>query len=136
MDQEKTNRKNSIRHLSIHIEGIVQGVGFRPFVYNLARENNLTGSVCNTTNGVYVHVEGCADAIDRFLTILNSNPPPLAHIQSVASHELPLQNFSGFQILASDSNLPKHTLVSPDAAICSDCHREIQIGRASWRERV
>jgi hydrogenase maturation protein HypF len=125
MDQPKIRCNNNNRHLSIHIEGIVQGVGFRPFVYNLAHEYNLTGSVCNTTNGVYIHVEGNTDAIDRFVSVLTTNPPPLAHIQAVACHEMPLQYFPDFRILASDPNLPKHTLVSPDAAICSDCRREI-----------
>ncbi len=115
----------SQKHLFIHIEGIVQGVGFRPFVYNLAVKHDLRGSVCNTANGVYIHVEGSDHNTRAFYTELTENPPPLAQILSVTYQVLPMENYEDFRILESDPNQPKHTLVPPDAALCPDCRKEI-----------
>jgi hydrogenase maturation protein HypF len=119
------DQNDLMQHLFIHIEGIVQGVGFRPFVYNLAQKYNLTGSVCNTANGVFIHAEGFAVSVQDFFAELTKNPPPLAKIQSVDSQVLQIANYPDFRILDSDPNQPKNTLVPPDAAICPDCRAEI-----------
>ena len=75
------------RHLRIHIMGIVQGVGFRPFVYTLAKELGLSGNVANSGNGVIIHLSGSSTIIDTFLDTLKTSPPPLAHISEISRSE-------------------------------------------------
>ena len=72
-----------IQRMQIQIQGTVQGVGFRPFVYNLAIQHALTGHVSNNTRGVQIEVEGEATAMERFLYALQGQPPPLAYIESI-----------------------------------------------------
>ncbi len=68
----------------INVRGVVQGVGFRPFVYQLARKNGLNGWVCNTSGDVTIVVEGDSQSIDQFLAGLRTNPPPQSHIESIS----------------------------------------------------
>ena len=107
------------------IRGVVQGVGFRPFVYNLAQSLGLTGYILNSSSGVTVEVEGSDDAVDRFLTTLRTSPPPLAQITEITLTEVPLQNTSEFSIRKSvaQENLA-FSLISPDVATCDQCWRE------------
>ena len=109
----------------LRVRGIVQGVGFRPFVYNLANNLGLSGSVRNTSQGVEILLEGQPGIIELFINILQSEPPPLARIDSVEVKEEPLSGISGFTILESQPEPGEFQPVSPDIAICKDCLREL-----------
>jgi hydrogenase maturation protein HypF len=107
----------------IRIEGVVQGVGFRPFIYNLAQKHGLTGWVRNDEKGVQIEVEGEGDEIQGFLSDLNS-PPPLARIEKISPRDLPPAGYKGFEIRESERGPEKAALIPPDIAICGDCLRE------------
>lgn len=109
----------------IIIEGIVQGVGFRPFVYQLAGRFGLAGSVCNDTRGVTVEVEGLAGQLEQFKTALHAEKPPLAVIQSLAVQVVPVQGAAGFKILRSAVDELRRAQIAPDAFVCEDCLREL-----------
>jgi hydrogenase maturation protein HypF len=107
------------------VHGVVQGVGFRPFVYRLATEERLAGSIGNDTDGVTIEVEGPPSNIDAFLARLRSETPPLAHIDLVSVSELPPTGQAGFHILSSQVLGQVSTGIPADAAICEDCLREL-----------
>ena len=107
------------------VRGIVQGVGFRPFVYRLAQEHGLAGWVLNSTQGVVIEVEGEKDRIDRFLAGLTDSPPPQALIEGVETNFLPPVGYSSFVIEASREG-DEFVLISPDICICADCLRELR----------
>jgi hydrogenase maturation protein HypF len=109
----------------ITVHGAVQGVGFRPFVYRLATELRLCGSVLNSSQGVFIEVEGPLDFVQLFLARLEKEKPPLAIIQSLESSFLDVAGYEGFEIRYSDHTGPKTALILPDIAICADCLREI-----------
>lgn len=115
----------SAERLHIHIQGAVQGVGFRPFVYRLATEIELMGWVNNTSQGVFIEVEGTQQQLETFLQRLTDERPPLALIQSVHSHYLPVVPYTSFEIRHSDASGQKTALVLPDVATCDDCLREV-----------
>ena len=104
--------------------GLVQGVGFRPFVYVTASELGLAGSVSNTPSGVVVEVEGDPDAVDAFGRRLVDDAPPLAEVEGVHETELPTRGGTGFTIEDSSSGTGR-TLASPDIAVCGDCLAEL-----------
>ncbi|MFD4701309.1 carbamoyltransferase HypF [Streptomyces niveus] len=108
------------------VRGVVQGVGFRPFVYVTAAELALTGSVANTGSGVVAEVEGDADAVAEFGRRLQADPPPLAVVESVTVTEQPPTGGAGFVIAASSTSDRVRTLVSPDTATCRDCLAELR----------
>ncbi len=107
------------------IRGAVQGVGFRPFVFRLARELNLTGWVKNSAQGVYLEMEGPVQQLERCILRLQTDHPPRASIQSCEITYLDPCGFVSFKILASDDTGPRTALVLPDIAICEDCRREL-----------
>ncbi|GGX03392.1 carbamoyltransferase HypF [Streptomyces chartreusis] len=107
------------------VRGVVQGVGFRPYVYGLATELALVGHVTNTPEGVVAEVEGTVAAVARFCDRLAVQAPPLARVESVDHQELPAAGGEAFTILASRSGGPVRTLVSPDTATCADCLAEL-----------
>ncbi|MFD5860058.1 carbamoyltransferase HypF [Streptomyces chartreusis] len=107
------------------VRGVVQGVGFRPYVYGLATELALVGHVTNTPEGVVAEVEGSGAAVARFCDRLAVQAPPLARVESVDHQELPAAGGEAFIILASRSGGPVRTLVSPDTATCADCLAEL-----------
>ncbi|GAA4055231.1 carbamoyltransferase HypF [Streptomyces shaanxiensis] len=107
------------------VRGVVQGVGFRPYVYGLATELALVGHVTNTPEGVVAEVEGSASAVARFCDRLAVQAPPLARVESVHHLELPAAGGEAFTILASRTGGPARTLVSPDTATCADCLAEL-----------
>ncbi len=107
------------------VNGIVQGVGFRPFVYNLARELGFTGSVSNTAEGVKIQLQGTADQHAEFDRQLQTNAPPLSTIISINTEDMPLTEDQTFVIIQSDANAKVSTLISPDVALCDDCRREL-----------
>jgi hydrogenase maturation protein HypF len=109
----------------LHVNGIVQGVGFRPFVYQLAVRHGLKGEVANTSAGVTIHIEGPSGCIGLFEKDLTEKSPPLAHIVEVSSRPEALRHFSDFRIAASRGDAAMATLISPDVAVCDDCLREM-----------
>ncbi|MFD3441205.1 carbamoyltransferase HypF [Streptomyces sp. NPDC058685] len=109
----------------VTVRGVVQGVGFRPFVYTLADELGLTGWVTNNADGVVAEVEGPGRAVADFCTRIAAEPPPLAVVESVEHRAVPPQSGDhGFTIRPSAGG-PGRTLVSPDTATCDDCLREL-----------
>ena len=112
--------------LDIQVTGIVQGVGFRPFVYRLARKYLIDGWVLNATDGVFIHAEGEAKLLDEFVLELSDNPPAASRVEEVTLKEVPLEDFDSFEIRFSDAGaVEKTTLISPDLATCDDCAREL-----------
>lgn len=114
------------RACRIRVKGTVQGVGFRPFVYRIARANNLRGTVANTAAGVVIDIEGNSAAIDRFYQQLVAQAPPLSSIDSIDVEDLiSSEDRTDFRIIASDSSQQKETLVPVDVTVCPDCEREL-----------
>jgi hydrogenase maturation protein HypF len=111
--------------MAIRIHGIVQGVGFRPFVYSLATSLGLAGLVGNDTDGVFAQVEGPERAVEEFLARLGREAPPLARVDRVTAAPVPLTGATDFVITPSDPAGPRRALVSPDAATCADCLSEL-----------
>lgn len=109
--------------IHIQIEGTVQGVGFRPFVYNLARKHDLAGWVLNDEKGVQIEVEGERDKIQGFLSGLQS-PPPQARIEKILTRDLTPAGDQDFAIRESERGGSRSALIPPDIAICPDCLRE------------
>jgi hydrogenase maturation protein HypF len=109
----------------ITVHGAVQGVGFRPFVYRLATQLRLAGWVLNSSQGVFIEVEGQLDLLQMFLARLEKEKPPLAIIQSLESSFLDPVGYQGFEIRHSDDTGPKTALILPDIAICADCLCEL-----------
>jgi hydrogenase maturation protein HypF len=107
------------------VEGTVQGVGFRPFVYRLAAELGLAGWVLNDEQGVLLEVEGSAEAVEAFMRRLSSEAPPLAGVEQVLSEQRRPEGGAGFRIAESLSLGEPEALVSPDTATCEDCLREL-----------
>ncbi len=114
-----------MKSFHIHIKGVVQGVGFRPFVYRHAKENNLKGWVNNTTDGVHIQINTDATSANSFLQELLENLPPLAIVTSSNIKETELQDHNGFEIIQSKSNARPNLLLTPDVALCKDCKREL-----------
>ena len=110
----------------ITVSGLVQGVGFRPFVYRIAREKNLSGWVTNRTDSVLIYIEGQKENIDLFISDLSSRAPVLARIDSVEVEETVSINLNEFTIHASENNSDKLSDISPDIAVCEDCLEDMQ----------
>ncbi|HTM16002.1 MAG TPA: carbamoyltransferase HypF [Terracidiphilus sp.] len=110
---------------SVRVRGVVQGVGFRPFVYHLATEEHLAGFIGNDTDGVIIELEGPVSGIETFLKRLSCETPPLARIDSVVTADLPLAGERGFRIVASEVLGRVSTGIPADAATCPDCLREL-----------
>ncbi|MEZ4899063.1 MAG: carbamoyltransferase HypF [Saprospiraceae bacterium] len=109
----------------IHITGQVQGVGFRPFIYRLAKQYRLTGWVNNGTDGVFIHIEGPAESVDRFEAYLRLKPPALSIITKYESQATPVQGNQGFRIIESEAPGPGTVLLTPDLALCATCREEM-----------
>jgi len=108
----------------VQIKGVVQGVGFRPFVYDLALVNDLKGWVLNDEKGVTIEIEGKKERVDKFLSGLSS-PPPIARIEKTAIlYRSPL-GYNDFEIKESEKGKEKRALISPDIATCKDCQKEL-----------
>jgi len=108
----------------IDVAGIVQGVGFRPYIFRLAQTRNLAGTVRNTAAGVSIEIQGDEDAVASFVSTLPVEVPPLARIEKLAVRELKVQEGSSFCIIESQTG-ESQTLISPDIAVCQDCLREL-----------
>jgi hydrogenase maturation protein HypF len=112
------------RRLRIDVHGVVQGVGFRPFVYTTAAALGLSGTVRNDSSGAIIEVEGEERAVADFHLRLREHPPPLAMIESMESVDIPLIGGTGFEIADTSRSGRGRTLASPDVAMCSDCAAE------------
>ncbi|MEO0599077.1 MAG: acylphosphatase, partial [Chloroflexota bacterium] len=104
---------NELVRSRLFVRGVVQGVGFRPHVYGLALKHGLTGFVGNDSEGVFIELEGCPTSIHAFSTELQNNPPPLAHIDSIYTSELDVQDSIEFCIVESQAHAGGNTLISP-----------------------
>ena len=109
----------------IIVRGIVQGVGFRPFIYHLANDHELMGWVLNSTEGVVIEVEGPTKRLEEFIADITLKAPPLAVIERVESSFLPPVGYQSFIIQASQEQEDRFVLISPDICICPDCLREL-----------
>jgi hydrogenase maturation protein HypF len=108
----------------IQVRGIVQGVGFRPFVYKLAHSLRLTGYVFNSSSGVTIEIEGGGSQVEDFLKTLKQEPPQLAEITQITVSEIEVQGDTGFSILGSHHQAGEFALVPPDAGTCDACWRD------------
>ncbi len=108
----------------IKVYGVVQGVGFRPFVYRLAKRYGLKGWVLNTSSSVEIEVEGEEKNVEKFITDLQSKFPPIARIEKIEVEDSLLNNYQDFLIKESKEDLG-YQLISPDIAVCKDCLREL-----------
>jgi hydrogenase maturation protein HypF len=113
-----------MKRVRIRLRGIVQGVGFRPFVHNLAARWQLAGYVLNSSAGLLAEVEGAEAAVDRFVAAVREEAPPLAWIQEMEVAEIALAGGAGFEIRASAVETGEFALISPDVATCPDCLRD------------
>ncbi|MBC8345881.1 MAG: carbamoyltransferase HypF [Candidatus Marinimicrobia bacterium] len=109
----------------ISVSGAVQGVGFRPFIYKLAQQNQVSGNVKNTNDGVTIFVQGTHDSIQSFLSLLQSEPPPLARIQDVQIQPTTPNGHVGFKIVHSKVSGQKSAIILPDMSTCNDCLNDI-----------
>lgn len=119
-----------MRHVHIHVTGIVQGVGMRPFVYREAMAHGICGWVLNAGDGVHIEAHAPADALDDFVAALSEHAPAAARVEYVevvdlAANGWDTTNEQGFRIVASQDQTAHTTLVSPDIATCDDCLREL-----------
>jgi hydrogenase maturation protein HypF len=109
----------------ISVRGIVQGVGFRPFVYALAQRHGLTGLVRNDTEGVHIEAEGPPEELELFLQDIEEKAPPLAVVEAVSWRPLAVRKEQGFRIEESREGVLRRALISPDVATCGDCLTEL-----------
>ncbi|HZZ38333.1 MAG TPA: carbamoyltransferase HypF [Acidobacteriaceae bacterium] len=107
--------------LRLQVRGVVQGVGFRPYVYNLARRHGLAGFVLNSPRGVFIEIEGDPATVDAFLAALPAEAPPLVRIAQVERSEVPALGESGFSIHKSGGGESAFALVPPDICVCDAC---------------
>lgn len=114
------------RSVLLHIQGIVQGVGFRPFVYRQAKFHNINGWVLNAQDGVHVAAEGEENLVDDFIMSMSTEAPCASDVKTIDIKDVPLQNYNNFIIKQSEGEQESNnTLVSPDIATCEDCMREL-----------
>ncbi len=109
----------------VAVRGVVQGVGFRPFIYRLARRHGLSGWVRNTTGSVEIEVEGEGPAVAGFVREITLAAPPMARIEGVSARPIPPQGHAGFRIIESRPEPGQYQLVSPDIATCEACLGEV-----------
>lgn len=112
------------RHRLLY-SGIVQGVGFRPFIYRLAVGHRLSGFVRNRPDGVVVEIEGPPESVDAFVRAVPVCLPPRAELSAISDAEIPLQEDQGFRIIASSTGGLPDGRIAPDTATCPDCLREL-----------
>ena len=109
----------------ISVKGIVQGVGFRPFVFRCAKKYNLNGFIKNDSSGVFILIQGDEKKIEDFLNELNSNHPPRAKIISIERKIIDYEEMKDFRIIESEKKEIVSTYISPDIATCDDCLKEL-----------
>lgn len=110
---------------SILVKGLVQGVGFRPYVYKIALKNNINGFIKNSSNGVLIDVEGNEEAIDNFINNLKNPSIDILNIEEIIINDKEIANYNTFRIEESSTENHGITFISPDLGICEDCYRDI-----------
>ncbi len=120
------SQQNKESTFLIEIKGLVQGVGFRPFVYRLAENNNLKGWVENRNDGVVVKITCNTEVLNRFISLIRQLSPPAANIESINFRPVEKETFTDFQIVRSRTVSDSITDISPDIAVCSDCLKDMQ----------
>ena len=115
----------TIQSLRLEVYGVVQGVGFRPFIYRIANNNGLTGRVRNTSGSVEINIEGEEEVIHTFLNQLKTEAPPICHIEDLRITQQPVAGYEGFKIEKSQAQEGRYQLISPDIATCPACLTEI-----------
>jgi len=123
--QPSLSRRAGVERLRVALRGAVQGVGFRPFIYRLAAEMGLTGWVLNSSQGVFIEVEGPVPRLKEFLLRIETDKPPRSFIQSLESSFLDPVGFPTFEVRESEDGGETSALILPDIATCADCRREI-----------
>jgi hydrogenase maturation protein HypF len=113
------------RRVRARVDGTVQGVGYRPFVYRLAHELGVTGFVLNDERGVLVEAEGAPDAVEAFVARLSEDAPPLADVTGVDAEDIELVGDAAFEIVASEHGGAPTAPVTPDSATCAECLAEL-----------
>src|SRR3990172_8238767 len=114
-----------LKRMQISANGVVQGVGFRPYIYNLATRFSLSGFVQNDSSGVFIDVEGCDSSVDEFLNCLAKSPPPHAIIEDIHYTTLPPKGYKDFVIEESAIKENNTTMICPDISTCPDCLKEL-----------
>src|SRR5258707_6998804 len=109
----------------VRIRGLVQGVGFRPFVYRLASTHNLNGWVLNAEEGVEIYIEGAQSSVDAFVRDVNAQPPPAASIAEIDVLPSEPAGFNEFTIRESLRREPPTVRISPDLPVCDECLKEL-----------
>lgn len=120
-----TERMSERARVRVSVEGVVQGVGFRPFVYSLATRLGLSGQVGNDLHGVFAEVEGLPASLDEFVSAVRLEAPPLASIDRVSTRPVNAVGDGEFRIVTSEAGGERGTLVAADSATCADCLREM-----------
>src|SRR3984957_2329586 len=110
---------------NIRVRGIVQGVGFRPFIFRLAQANTLAGWVFNDEDGVEIHLEGATHSLDAFVASLKSGAPPAARIAAIEIQSADPSGLCDFEIRESEHFRNPTTRISPDLPVCADCLAEL-----------
>jgi hydrogenase maturation protein HypF len=122
-----------LKALKIMVRGIVQGVGFRPFIYRIALRCNLYGYVKNISgSAVEIHVEGEESNLKQFLRLLNEEKPSVAEIDEISIVEIPLAGYNSFSIMKSDITSHYSSMIPPDIAICDECLQEVLDPNSRW----
>ncbi|NNE08021.1 MAG: carbamoyltransferase HypF, partial [Gemmatimonadetes bacterium] len=126
MPQQQIRDRGRVRH-HVHVTGVVQGVGFRPWVYRRVRELGLGGEVRNDVHGLSIQIEGSGESCGDFLRLLKESPPALARIRGFEQREMPARGSDEFRIVASDSAMDSEARagIMPDLATCPECLREL-----------
>ncbi len=117
----------SKKALLLNIQGLVQGVGFRPFVFRLAKRFQLKGWVINRNDGVIIHIEGREEIIKKFLQRLKAEVPPAAKIKTIDTKQATFEAHTDFHIKTSQHTNTSSTEISPDIGVCKDCLRDMQM---------
>ena len=117
--------RHDAARLRLQVRGVVQGVGFRPFVHHIATQHDLSGFVCNDSAGVSIEIEGKVGDLEAFQHALTHHAPPLAHIEQVTTTPVSPSGTRGFVLLHTQQHARAYTLASPDVAICDECLAEL-----------
>lgn len=117
----------------ILVKGIVQGVGFRPFVYRIAKEDKLKGYVSNNSNGVIIYIQGTFEGIEKFMDDLKKKAPALSRIDEIYIENVNAEKYNTFNIISSSEDNSVSTLISPDIATCDECMNEVINGYKNRR---
>ena len=125
MNDKKQSFKSGLKSQKIMIHGRVQGVGFRPFIYNLAHQNSLNGWIKNTHSGVEIHVTGLGINHQQFIQLIRTNAPQHSVIRSIEVEHIPLNTFLNFEILPSEKGAENQLELTPDFGVCDSCVEEI-----------